>query len=72
MKKNWLWIMLVLILWLPLGEVRAQSETPTGPVYIVQEGDFLSSIAQRFGVTIDDLIALTTWRTQTYSRLATN
>lgn len=57
MKQSWLGVLLVLIMWLPVGGARAQSEIPTGPVYIVQEGDYLSSIAQRFGVTIDDLIA---------------
>lgn len=57
MKQLWLIFLLVLTLWLPAGGVQAQSETPAGPVYIVQEGDYLSSIAQRFGVTTDALIA---------------
>jgi len=42
---------------MPFRVAWAQSETPPGPVYIVQEGDYLSKIAQRFGVSIDDLIA---------------
>lgn len=52
------------LLWtVPAG---AQSSTPTdtptpqpvaGPVYIVQPGEGLSSIASKFGVTLNDLIA---------------
>ncbi len=41
---------------LPLGEAtRAQEEQPSGPVYIIQEGDTLWDIAQRFGVPWEDL-----------------
>jgi murein DD-endopeptidase MepM/ murein hydrolase activator NlpD len=57
MKQLWRYFLLVLVLCLPWVGARAQSEIPTGPVYIVQEGDYLSSIAQRFGVTTDELIA---------------
>lgn len=35
--------------------VRAQEESPSGPVYIVQEGDTLWDIAQRFGIPWLDL-----------------
>jgi murein DD-endopeptidase MepM/ murein hydrolase activator NlpD len=40
----------------------APTETPTpkpvsGPIYIIQPGDSLSSIASRFGVTLSDLMA---------------
>lgn len=35
--------------------VFAQDEQPSGPVYIVQAGDSLWVIAQRFGVSMDDL-----------------
>jgi murein DD-endopeptidase MepM/ murein hydrolase activator NlpD len=35
---------------------RAQDQQPQGPVYIIQEGDSLWEIAQRFGVSIDDLV----------------
>jgi len=62
MKHRWFSFLLALIILLPFGEVWAQSETPPGPVYIVQEGDYLSSIAERFGVSVEDLIA--------YNRLA--
>lgn len=47
---------LLLILVLVPGTARAQEETPDGPVYIVQPGDTLSSVALRFGVRLDDLI----------------
>ncbi len=46
----------MIIFLMPFGAARGQSETPTGPVYIVQEGDTLSSIAQRFGVSVDELV----------------
>jgi murein DD-endopeptidase MepM/ murein hydrolase activator NlpD len=50
-------VLLVLIaLLLPLRSARAQDAPPEpGPVYIVQSGDTLWSIAQRFGVSMDAL-----------------
>ena len=39
------------------GEGYAQDEQPTGPVYIVQQGDTLTTIALQFGVTVDDLFS---------------
>lgn len=33
----------------------AQDEQPSGPVYIIQEGDNLWDIARRFGIPLDDL-----------------
>jgi murein DD-endopeptidase MepM/ murein hydrolase activator NlpD len=59
-KVSWFrrrWVILVLIISLfPVGSViHAQEEQPTGPVYIVQEGDTLWDIAQRFGVSWADL-----------------
>ncbi len=54
-KVRWLILVLVTSL-IPIGGVaRAQEEQPTGPVYIVQEGDTLWDIAQRFGVPWQDL-----------------
>jgi murein DD-endopeptidase MepM/ murein hydrolase activator NlpD len=49
-------ILLVVIPLIP-GEIaaRAQEAEPSGPVYIVQEGDTLWDIAQRFGVPWEDL-----------------
>lgn len=47
--------LLLTILVLPGLPVTAQSDQPEGPVYIVQEGDNLWDIAQRFGVSVDDL-----------------
>ena len=36
--------------------VRAQDTSPDRPIYVVQSGDSLFSIAIQFGVTVDDLI----------------
>ncbi len=37
---------------------QAQDSTPpSGPIYIVQPGDFLSTIASRFGVTLTELMS---------------
>ena len=44
------------LLW-PAGLALAQETTPSGPVYVVQSGDTLSSIALRFGITVADLQA---------------
>lgn len=41
----------------PTNPVGASPQPATGPIYIVQAGDGLSSIASRFGVTLADLIA---------------
>jgi murein DD-endopeptidase MepM/ murein hydrolase activator NlpD len=54
------WIVLIGIallvgLLLPAGQVVAQEGAPQGPVYIVQPGDTLWDIAQRFGVPWDEL-----------------
>ena len=55
-SKKWLLILALIFSLLPLGEAtRAQEEQPSGPVYIVQEGDNLWDIAQRFGVPWEDL-----------------
>jgi murein DD-endopeptidase MepM/ murein hydrolase activator NlpD len=55
---KWLNCLLVLALFWPSGAGSAQPaqrEQPNGPVYIVQPGDTLWEIAQRFGVSVDDL-----------------
>lgn len=48
-------LLLVLLLGMPLGTAGAQDSSATGPVYIVQKGDTLLGIAQRFGVDLTDL-----------------
>jgi murein DD-endopeptidase MepM/ murein hydrolase activator NlpD len=55
-SKVWLLILVLVLSLFPLGEtIHAQEEQPEGPVYIVQEGDTLWDIAQRFGVPWEDL-----------------
>jgi murein DD-endopeptidase MepM/ murein hydrolase activator NlpD len=49
-------ILVVLLFCLPAA-TYAQVEQPDGPVYIVESGDSLWDIAQRFGVSIDELSA---------------
>lgn len=49
---------LMALLFLQPIKAIAQDTPPEGPVYIVQEGDSLWDIAQRFGVSLDELIAL--------------
>jgi len=53
---RFLFLFLVLsIILFPIGIVQAQSETDY-PIYIVQSGDTLNLIAQKFGVPVRDLI----------------
>jgi murein DD-endopeptidase MepM/ murein hydrolase activator NlpD len=48
-------ILFILIFLSPTGVVTAQETPPSGPVYIVQEGDSLWEIAYRFHVSQDEL-----------------
>lgn len=48
-------LFLSFVLILPGGLTKAQEQQSPGPIYIVQEGDNLWSIALRFGVTVDEL-----------------
>ncbi|MGE5223328.1 MAG: LysM peptidoglycan-binding domain-containing protein [Omnitrophica WOR_2 bacterium] len=48
-------LILFLISLTPAAPAGAQDNPPSGPVYIIQEGDTLWDIAQRFGVTMDEL-----------------
>jgi murein DD-endopeptidase MepM/ murein hydrolase activator NlpD len=51
--------LLILVLIISLvpqrGGSHAQEEEPSGPVYLVQDGDTLWEIAQRFGVPLEEL-----------------
>jgi len=50
--------LLIFSLLIPASSAFAQTATPpSGPVYIIQPGDSLSSIASRFGVILADLMA---------------
>src|SRR5690606_26300073 len=50
-------ILLLLLLLLPFQPAQAQEDN-TGPIYIVQPGDSLSSIASRFNVSLNDLLTI--------------
>ena len=57
-NKYFVFVCILLCFLLPARPAQAQTSTPpAGPVYLVQPGDSLSSIASRFGVTLDDLMA---------------
>jgi murein DD-endopeptidase MepM/ murein hydrolase activator NlpD len=51
-------VLIVLILAALPIPVRAQAAEPERPVYVVQAGDSLWAIAQRFGVSMADLVAV--------------
>lgn len=53
MLKRLVSILLLLLLFVPARAVDAQS----GPVYVVESGDTFYSIAIKFGVTIDQIVA---------------
>jgi murein DD-endopeptidase MepM/ murein hydrolase activator NlpD len=53
MRKLSVFVLVIVIVLLSVGPASAQD---AGPVYIVQPGDTLSSIAARFGVSLDDLM----------------
>ena len=59
-KRSYIYFVVLFILsgiaW-PSGVVSAQQGQPSGPVYIVQEGDTLWEIARSFGVSVDHLCA---------------
>jgi len=55
MRKRFFIIFLLILVIVPFKPALAQD--PTGPIYIVQPGDSLYSIAARFSITIDDLLA---------------
>jgi murein DD-endopeptidase MepM/ murein hydrolase activator NlpD len=44
------------LLFIAVGSASAQDEIPDGPVYVMQLGDTLSSVAYRFGISVNDLI----------------
>lgn len=55
MRKFFILSLLLITFILPNATILAQTE-PAGPVYVVQSGDSLYSIALRFGITVNDLI----------------
>jgi murein DD-endopeptidase MepM/ murein hydrolase activator NlpD len=56
MFRRSLILLLLLCFLFPWQVALAQDDPPTGPVYIVESGDTFTSIAIKFGVTVDDLI----------------
>lgn len=55
MRQPWFKILFALMLLWPLSPALAQEPTPAAPVYVVEAGDSLWVIAQRFGVSVDEL-----------------
>lgn len=55
-KRNFIAFLLLITILVPSTPARAQEGA--GPIYIVQQGDSLYSIAARFGVSLDDLLAV--------------
>jgi murein DD-endopeptidase MepM/ murein hydrolase activator NlpD len=55
MKRAWISLIITIILFFPGNLVQAQEEGQTGPVYIVQSGDTLWSIAVRFNLSVEEL-----------------
>ena len=54
--RIWAFLLFGVLLIMPMRETAlAQEELPGGPVYIVQDGDTLWDIAQRFGIPWEDL-----------------
>ena len=56
MRKRFFIILLLITLIVPFKPALAQD--PTGTIYIVQPGDSLYSIAARFSISLDDLLAV--------------
>ena len=54
-KRSLFSLVLALMLLWPGHAIHAQEEQPDGPVYIIQPGDTLWDISQRFGVDMDSL-----------------
>lgn len=59
LNKNRMFYLAILFVFLTtfVPSVSAQDGVETGPVYIVQPGDTLSIIANRFGLSLSDIIA---------------
>ena len=57
MVKRLITLLLVWLIILPSQIVSAQNIQPDGPVYVVQSGDTFYSIAVKFGVTVDAIVA---------------
>ena len=55
--RIWINFFLILALFLPFVGVSAQDADTGGPVYIVQPGDSLWVIAQKFGVSLEALVS---------------
>jgi len=56
MRNRILILLLAIVIFIPLHPVQAQDAV--GPIYIVQSGDSLSSIASRFSVSLDALMTV--------------
>lgn len=57
MHKRIILVSLVILLFIYPSTIAYGQDQPSGPVYVVQSGDMLGTIAYRFGVTVNDLMA---------------
>lgn len=57
LRSIFLLSLLLLVSFIPFDKAFAQDQQPAGPVYIVESGDTFYSIAIKFGVTVDELVA---------------
>jgi len=58
MRHNFIRLILIFIFLLATAQPAFAQESPSGPVYVVQQGDTLNVIAMRFSVSVDDLISV--------------
>lgn len=54
--RKYITLALLCLVWLyPLNSAKAQESQPDYPIYVVQAGDNMTSIAERFGVSLTEL-----------------
>jgi len=56
MLRKFLILLSILLTLISLEPANAQENAPSGPVYVIESGDTFTSIAIKFGVTVDDLV----------------
>jgi len=58
MYKKYFFSFLILVLFLSITSPVSAQQTETYPVYTIQSGDTLSLVAEKFGTTINDILAV--------------